>query len=134
MPKVTVIAGVSPEHGSKLIGAGVLTTGALLRRAATPAGRQHLAAQSGIAVSEIAEWVNRADLMRVPGIGADYAALLDAAGVGSLQDLAFRPPDRLYARLLELNASRKLVRRPPSLNAVEKWVAHARDLQPIVQG
>jgi predicted flap endonuclease-1-like 5' DNA nuclease len=133
MPKVTVIAGVSPEFGARLIAAGVLTTDALLRQAATASGRERLAAQAGIPASEIVEWVHRADLMRIPGVGADYAALLDAAGVGSLEGLASRQPDRLHARLLEVNASRKLVRRAPPLNAVESWVARASEMPRIVE-
>ena len=132
MPKVIVIEGVGPAYAAKLIAAGIRTTDGLLRQGATPAGRKSISESTGIEPARILEWVNRADLMRVRGVGEQYSDLLESAGVDSVRELARRRPDTLHARMLELNASRKLVRRPPTLNAVEGWVSAARSLPTAV--
>lgn len=70
----------------------------------------------------------RSDLMRVKGIGCDYADLLDAAGIETVSELATRRADSLYERLRETNERAKLVRRPPSAAEIERWVAEAKTL------
>jgi predicted flap endonuclease-1-like 5' DNA nuclease len=132
MPKVITIEGIGPVNADKLITAGVRTTDALLRRGATPSGRKAIADATGIDPTRILDWVNRADLMRIRGVGEEYSDLLESAGVDTVKELATRRPDHLHARMLEVNASRKLVRRPPTLNAVEAWIAGARTLPPVV--
>ena len=59
------IEGIGPAYGKKLLAAGVKTTGQLLKRGATPAGRKELESASGIAHALILKWCNLADLMRV---------------------------------------------------------------------
>lgn len=132
MAKIIDIEGIGPAFAQKLIAAGIKTTEALLKAGATPAGRKDLAASSGIDAKKILEWVNRADLMRVRGVGSEYSDLLESAGVDTVKELATRRPDNLHAKMLEVNAAKKLVRRPPSLTAVESWVAGAKALPPAV--
>lgn len=132
MAKIIDIEGIGPAFAQKLIAAGIKTTEALLKAGATPTGRKDLAASSGIDAKKILEWVNRADLMRVRGVGSEYSDLLESAGVDTVKELATRRPDNLHAKMLEVNAAKKLVRRPPSLTAVESWVAGAKALPPAV--
>lgn len=130
--KVVDVEGVGVVFAEKLIAAGIRTTDDLLRIGATPAGRKELAAATGIDARKILEWVNRADLLRVRGVGPEYSELLESASVNTVKELAARRPDTLYAKLLEVNAASKLVRRPPSRTAVEGWVAAAKSLPPAV--
>ncbi len=60
--------------------AGVDTDVDLLERGGTRKGREELALTTGLRPEQILEWVNHADLMRVKGVGAEYADLLEAAG------------------------------------------------------
>jgi hypothetical protein len=76
--------------------------------------------------------VNRADLMRVRGVGEEYSDLLEAAGVDTIKELRRRNPANLLAAMVEINVGKNLVRRLPTYAMVERWVAHAGELEPIV--
>lgn len=132
MTQIIDIEGIGPAYAGKLVEAGIKTTEALLKAGGTAGGRKQIAADTGIDAKKILEWVNRADLMRVRGVGSEYSDLLEAAGVDTVKELATRRPDNLHAKMLEVNAAKNLVRRPPALAAVESWVAEAKGLPPAV--
>lgn len=128
MAKVIDIEGIGPVISAKLQAAGIDTTDELLSRGATPAGREAISAATGWSTKQVLEWVNRADLMRVRGVGSEYSDLLEQAGVDTVPELAQRRADNLAAKLAEVNEAKKLTRRTPSEAEVEKWVAHAKEL------
>ncbi|NMC15448.1 MAG: DUF4332 domain-containing protein [Chloroflexi bacterium] len=84
--------------------------------------------KAGIDKTLILEWVNRADLFRIKGIAEEYSDLLEAAGVDTVVELAKRNAENLLAKIMEVNAAKKLVRRVPTLSQIEKWIAQAKDL------
>ena len=126
------IEGIGPAYAARLAEAGIRTTAALLERAASPKGRAALAEATGVEAKRILEWADRADLMRVKGIGEEYSDLLEAAGVDTVKELAKRRPDNLTLKLAEVNAEKALVRQLPSLKAVERWVESAKALPPVL--
>jgi predicted flap endonuclease-1-like 5' DNA nuclease len=130
--RIEEIEGVGPAFAQKLMAAGVPTIEALLEQGSKAAERARLAASTGISEQVLLKWVNTADLMRVKGIGSEYSELLEVAGVDSATELAQRRPENLHARLEEINDARKLVRRVPTLQEVERWVAEARRLPKVV--
>ena len=128
------IEGIGPSFKKKLKAIGINRTDQLLDRAAKPKGRRELAAESGIDESKILKWANMADLMRVRGVGEEYSELLEAAGVDTVKELRKRKPDNLAAAMAEVNAKKKkkLVRVVPGEKSVAKWVAHAKELKPMM--
>lgn len=126
------IEGIGAVYAAKLNEAGITTTEGLLEAGADRKGRKDLAEKTGLADTLILGWVNRADLMRVKGVGEEYSDLLEAAGVDTVKELRGRRPDHLHQAMASVNEEKKLVRRPPSLAEVEKWVAHAKELPPVV--
>lgn len=130
--KIIAIEGIGPVNARKLHEQGIRTTEALLKRGATPAGRRELAAASGLDEQAILAWVNRADLMRVRGVGEEYSDLLEVAGVDTVKELRRRNADNLHKAMLAANEKKNLVRRPPALSEVERWIAHAKTLAPAV--
>jgi predicted flap endonuclease-1-like 5' DNA nuclease len=128
MTKLTTIEGIGESFAQKLQDAGVTTTEMLLDKGATPAGRKAVAEATGISETLILKWANRADLFRVKGIGEEYADLLEAAGVDTVPDLARRNAENLHEKLAAVNAEKKRVRRVPTLEAVQGWVAEAKEL------
>ena len=58
---------------------GIKTSEALLSAGRTPADRKGLAERLGVSPQEVLEWVNRADLARVRGVGEVYSDLLENA-------------------------------------------------------
>jgi predicted flap endonuclease-1-like 5' DNA nuclease len=131
--KIETIEGIGKVMGDKLRANGVADTGGLLAKAATPKDRAALAAQTGISGKLILKFANRADLMRVNGVGEEYADLLEAAGVDTVPELAQRNAQNLLDALTKTNTQKKLVRQTPSLSAVKGWIAAAKDMPRVLQ-
>jgi len=126
--RIDEIEGIGPAFAAKLATADVKTTEDLFEAGRTPAGRDRLATTTGISPAVILQWVNHADLMRIKGIGPEYADLLEAAEVDTVAELARRNPDNLQATMRDLNEARPLVRRVPTPSEVAEWVAAAKTL------
>jgi predicted flap endonuclease-1-like 5' DNA nuclease len=132
MAKLETIEGIGPVYAEKLRAAGIGSVGALLRAGATPEGRRELEERADIGHEYILDWVNRADLMRVRGVGEEYSDLLEKAGVDTVRELAQRNPDNLHDKLLAINAEKQLVRREPTRGMVARWVEHAKTLERVI--
>jgi predicted flap endonuclease-1-like 5' DNA nuclease len=122
------IEGIGATYAKRLSDAGLTNTDHLLDQAGAASGRKSLASTTGIPEDLILGWVNRADLMRVKGVGSEFSDLLEAAGVDTVKELAQRAPANLAAKLTEVNEAKKLVRRVPSESEVSTWVAEAKTL------
>lgn len=129
---IETIEGIGPTMGKKLRKAGIKTTGGLLKAGAGKKGRADIAEASGISEDKIRDWCNMADLMRIKGVGEEYSELLEAAGVDTVKELRNRRADNLAAKMVEVNAKKKLVRQVPSEKMVERWVAQAKGLDPVM--
>ena len=132
MAKISSIEGIGKKYSEKLENAGIKTVEGLLEIGATKKGRKDLAARAEVSEKMILNWVNRADLFRIKGIGSQYADLLENAGVDSVPELAHRNPEHLLLKLQEINDARHLVRAMPYLKQVRKWVGRAKDLKKVV--
>lgn len=131
--KVEDMEGIGPAFAAKLQEAGVRTSDALLERGGSKKGRDELAAATGISGKLILEWANHADLMRIKGVGSEYADLLEAAGVDSCAELARRNAASLATTFGELDAGRNTVRRIPTQAEVERWIAEAKTMPKVVE-
>lgn len=128
MSTITDIEGIGEAYAVKLRAAGVRTTEALLERGGKPKGRKELAEMTGFSEQTILEWVNRADLFRVRGLGSQYTDLLEAAGVDTVRELANRNADALTAALAKVNAQKNKVNKLPSVTQVQSWIQFAKSL------
>ena len=129
---ISKIEGIGPAYAAKLGEQGIKTTEGLLKAASSRKGRQDLSTQTGLSNHLILEWVNRADLMRVKGVGEEYSDLLEAAGVDTVRELANRNPDNLHNALLKTNAEKHLVRREPALSEVKSWINQSKRLPAVI--
>src|ERR1700760_593915 len=107
---VSEISGIGPDVVDRLKAVGIRTTTKLLEASKGPRERKCLAEKTGIDEKRILSWANTADRMRIRGVGADYAGLLQAAGVDTVKELKYRSPVKLARRMKEVNAKRKLAR------------------------
>jgi predicted flap endonuclease-1-like 5' DNA nuclease len=131
--KIIDVEGIGPVYAGKLKAAGVDTTDDLLEAGASRAGRERLADTTGLSAGQLLTWVNHVDLMRLDGVGSEYADLLEAAGVDSCAELAQRNPANLAITFQELDAARpNTVRRVPSEAMVIGWVEQAKSLGKVV--
>jgi len=117
-----------PIYEMRLLNAGIKTTDHLLDRGSTRRGREELARTTGIPYKLILKWVNLSDLFRITGIGREYSDLLEEAGVNTVVELSKRNSEKLYAKILEINEQKVLVKKPPSLNEVINWIKQAKNL------
>lgn len=132
MANIVDIEGIGEVYAAKLTESGIGTIEGLLEAGKDKTGRQALAEKTGISETHILNWVNRADLARISGIGTQYADLLEHAGVDSVPELAQRNPENLHAKMEEVNAQKNLVNRVPSLSEVTSWVDQAKSLPRVV--
>jgi predicted flap endonuclease-1-like 5' DNA nuclease len=130
--KLDEIEGIGTSYAKALEDAGIDTIEELLQVGGGPAGREIIADKSGLSMKLILEWVNHADLMRIKGVGSEYADLLEAAGVDSVPELAQRNAASLTEKLEAANEARNLVRRVPTEAAVTAWIAEAKTLPQAV--
>lgn len=130
--KVVEIEGIGPTYAAKLEAAQITTTADLLKACADPRGRKALAQATGIDEQRLLKWANMADLMRIKGIGKQYAELLEAAGVDTVKELKQRVAANLAAKMAEVNAARKLTRAVPAAKMVAGWIDQAKTLPPAL--
>ncbi|MEN7343447.1 MAG: DUF4332 domain-containing protein [Pseudomonadota bacterium] len=128
MTKLTDVEGIGPTYAAKLTAAGCRSQEHLLEIGGTKAGRKKVAADSGCTEKQILEWVNRADLCRIKGVGSEYSDLLECSGVDTVPELSNRNAENLHAKMVEVNTAKKLVRSMPSAKQVADWVAQAKKL------
>lgn len=132
MAKIIDIEGIGTAIAQKLKKAGVASTQSLLKQGATAKGRNVIAEKSGLSEKQILEWVNRADLFRIKGVGEQYSDLLENAGVDTVPELAHRKAENLHQKMMEVNQQKRLVRSLPSVSQVEEWISQAKQLPRIV--
>ncbi len=133
MTTLVEIEGIGPINAAKLNKAGVRGANGLLKIGGTKKGRVELSKATGFSAKMILEWVNRADLFRVKGIGTQYSDLLEAAGIDTVVELAKRKPESLLASMTQANAKKNLVNQMPALSLVKAWVKNAKSLKRAIE-
>ena len=126
--KITEIKGLEPAMATKLQHEHIDTVDDLLKAVHTPAQRTALAKQLGVQPAMLTEWINRADLMRLKGVGTEMANLLEDCGVDSVKELQHRKPDTLAAKLKEVNDTKHITHHAPTHTQVQEWIDEARML------
>jgi len=130
--KIEEVEGIGPEYGAKLRGADIQTTEDLLRRCGDKKGRVGVATETGLSEKHLLEWVNLSDLMRITGVGEEFADLLEEAGVDTTQELARRNAENLAVAVSEINEKKNLTDRVPSAETIQKWIDEAGTLEDLI--
>jgi uncharacterized membrane protein len=130
--KIVLATNLPSEDAAKLHAAGVEKASDLLGLAATPQGRKELADATGLSNATILAGVKKMDLMRMRGVGVKHGALLLAAGVDTVPELAQRNPKNLHAALANVNAEKQLVMDLPTEAEVAGWVEAAKAAPRII--
>lgn len=131
--RMAQMRGITTDVSAKLKEMGLKDNTLFLEAAKTPKQRKELAKTLGIDEKAVLELANRADLARIKGIGEVFSDLLENAGVDTVKELAKRVPENLHAKLVEINAEKKLAGRQPTLDMVKEWVAQAKDLPKLLE-
>lgn len=132
MTSLVDIEGIGASYARKLKGAGIRSIEALLKKGASRKGREEIVKKTRISHAQILRWVNHADLFRIKGVGGEYSELLEASGVDSIPELAQRKPDHLFAKMIQVNQAKRLVRKTPAESQVRRWVSQAKRISRVV--
>lgn len=132
MASISAIRAIGQRDATKLRKGRIRTTEALLEQASSRRGRADVSARIGIATTDLLKWAHQADLMRVKGIGAEYADLLTATGVDTIKALRRRNAQNLMASLTQVNGRRRRVQRLPTVDMIQGWIDAANELEPSV--
>jgi len=126
--KIIEIEGIGEKYAAKLKRAGYEQVEDLI-----PLSKNdiiELAKRTKISQKLIDKWQEHADLMRVKGIGPEYAEALNVVGVDSVKELAQRNPENTYKRIVEMDKEKpNVIRRIPSVDSLKKWVAEAKKIK-----
>lgn len=126
---VETVEGIGKTYAKKLRSIGVRQTHDLLDLCRDAEGRERLAKYLKVHTNEVARWNSMADLMRVNGIGGQFAELLEASEVQSIEELMNQKSSSLAKRMAEVNAKTPKTRSLPSADNVADWVKQAKKLQ-----
>jgi len=126
------VEGIGPKYAELLSQAGIKTTGRLLESGGNRTGRKQLAEKTSITEKNILKWVNMCDLFRVNGVAGQFAELLECAGVDTVKELRTRNAENLAEKMAEVNKKKRLCKASPGLKTVTKWVAQAKEMEPMV--
>jgi len=125
---IEAISGVGPAYARKLAAAGVTSTGALVARCDSDSAITRLSRQADIAEALLSAWVQSADLSRIKGVGPDHMELLNAGGVGNIEQLSDIDPEALHGQLAAVNDEHQLVAAVPGEALLRDWKAQATAL------
>lgn len=130
---VEMLGEIDPSESDRLTAAGVETTEHLLAACRTPAARARLCGSIGVSDERLTNWLQVADLLRIHGIGPQFAELLLAAGVATVPALAASNPDSLAAEVARVRRAQRLSRAAPPGTRIRRWVIEAQRLDPAIQ-
>lgn len=121
---IAEIVGVQPTYAVALENLGIRYSTDLLDSDAA-----RVASALGVPEDTVRNWQSMSDLLRIKGVGPQFADLLLECGIRSLRDLAAADPRDLVLRMLMTSTSRSLrFPMPPiGLGHTEKWVRQAQE-------
>lgn len=130
---IQYVEGIGQVYAEKLRAVGVTAPLLLLRKGATPEGRQNIARDAGISEKLILKWVQTIDLYRIKGVDNIFAALLESVGVQSITDLAEYHPQDLYQRLFKAAVEKNIPTHLLTPRVVSNWISQAKALPRAIQ-
>lgn len=129
---IEAIEGIGRGFGSKLRVDGIDTTEKLLETCATDDGVARVCTCVDLDENTVRNWATMADLMRIDGVGGQWAELMWRSGVSNVQDLAEQEVVSLRLRFRQVNDAEHRVAELPGENRVTGFIEQARSLDPVL--
>ena len=133
--EIETLEGIGKHTGQRFREAGIATIGDVLRQLRSSGQRLAFAETMGMKADPIHEWASMADLIRVEGMGNQFAELVQACGVRTVADLAAQNASRLTKSMTETNHSGRQLIAPtdPEEHVVQDWISAAKSMPTIVE-
>jgi predicted flap endonuclease-1-like 5' DNA nuclease len=117
------VEGIGPSYGKQLRAMGVETTCNLVEAFYKKDDNIEKAANAmKIDPETIKAWTSMADLMKIPGVGGQYAELMQIVGISSRADLANADDTSLYDEMVSFNKKSPIVPSVPTLQTLKGWI------------
>jgi hypothetical protein len=113
---------IEPHYQMELPRVGITTLDELLSRTKEKKELDELALRLLVPKEVFVQWVEKARLVQVKGLGMKNLRLLEEAGIHSISDLAKENPDKLYEKIGELLLATSL----PKKVKIRIWIREAR--------
>jgi hypothetical protein len=131
--EIEEIEGIGKSRGDSLRNIDIKTTNDLIEKCLFESGFDQTVNAAGVADSVVKQWICMADLMRVPDVDGQFAELLEACDIKSIQGLANADAQMLTATMEAINVSgdKKII--PDSIpladsGRVRNWIRDAQSL------
>ena len=121
--KVIELKGIGPQAAKALEKAGYYYAEQLLKMNVA-----EVAKKTGLEAIRLQTWQDYVKMMKLKGIGPNYANLLhrDDVGIANLGQLAKANPEDLLKKLTASNKKRHLVKVLPTLKKIQRWIEEAK--------
>ena len=129
---IETIEGIGTGFGTRLREEGIDTTEKLLEACTTEEGISRVCKCVDLDADTVRNWGTMADLIRIKGLGGQWAELMWRSGVRSVQDLAGREIAPLRATFREVNEKERRVAELPGENRVKGFIEQAKTLKPVL--
>lgn len=130
---IDAIEAISKEDAKRLKKLGIKTTSDLLRKASDKDSISLLAKSMGKEGWVVRSWASVADLLRVKGINAIDAELLELSGVATVQSLIRSKADKLVDSMKVIHRHVGKTTNTPNLEEIKQWVENATRLEPMLE-
>jgi hypothetical protein len=117
---------IDPQYRRELPKVGIATFDDLLSKTREKKEMDELALRLLVPRELLIQWIERARLVQLKGLGAENLRLLEGVGVDSISDLAKQDPEGLYDKIKQVSRERV----PPKKGKVRIWVREAQKKVP----
>ncbi len=117
------VEGIGPSYGKQLRAMGIETTCNMVEAFFDKDENVEKAAGAmKVDPETIKAWTSMADLMKTPGVGGQYAELMQIVGISSREDLASASASSLYNEMVDFNKKSPIVPTVPTLETLKGWI------------
>ena len=122
LPRLKDAYWIEPRYQMELPKVGITTLDDLLSRTKEKKELDELALRLLVPKEIFVQWIEKARLVQVKGLGIKNLRLLEDAGINSISDLAKEDPEKLYEKIKELSPSTSI----PTKAKIRIWIKEAR--------
>ncbi len=125
--EIEEVEGIGPGYGKKFRNMGVNTTCDLANKFLRDNRATKKAAQKmKVDFDAIRAWASMADLMRLPGVGGQFAEIMQTVGVSSRKELTGMSVNSLQSQMEAFNAKNPIVPEVPTVDMLVAWASAAK--------
>jgi nucleotidyltransferase/DNA polymerase involved in DNA repair len=119
---IQAVKGISPKSAEKFRDLGIKTTSDLVKNLENNyEDIDFIAKKLEVSSEDITSWISRANILRLPGVSAKEAQLIQTVGISSVRELGVVNIHSLHKEMVELNKKSEIVNEVPGINSLELW-------------